>query len=79
MKAVTGLFVSMGLLGIVLYVGVILGLLATTVYGLYLAFSASILLGVIVMFVQPTPFLIGIVMLCFHKNLAQMAIDFLTK
>lgn len=79
MKAFTGLFVGMGLIGIVLYVGIILGLLATTIYGLYLAFSASILLGVIVFFVEPSPFLIGIVMLCFHKNLAQMLIEFLTK
>ena len=79
MKAINGALLSMGLVGIVLYIGVVLGLLATTVYGLYLAFSASILLGFIVLFVEPSPFLIGIVMLCFHKNLAQMLMDFLTK
>lgn len=50
-----------------------------TVYGLYLAFSASILLGVVVLIVEPSPLVIGTVMLLFHKNLAQLIIDYLSK
>lgn len=50
-----------------------------TLYGLYLAFSASIVLGIIVFIVEPSPFIIGAVMLFFDKNLAQMIVDFLNK
>lgn len=79
MKALYGLMAGMGVIGILLYFGVCLGLIGAAVYGIYLAFSASILLGVIVLFVQPSPLIIGLVMLFFHKNLAQMLIEFLTK
>lgn len=79
MKSINALLVSMGLVGVVIWIGIALGLLAATFYGLYLAFSASILLGVIVFLVEPSPLIIGLVMLFFHKNLAQMLMDFLTK
>ena len=79
MKALYGLMAGMGIIGILLYFGVCLGLIGAAIYGLYLAFSASILLGILVLFVQPSPLIIGLVALFFHKNLAQMLIDFLTK
>lgn len=79
MKALYGLAAGMGIIGLILYFGVCLGILGAAVYGLYLAFSASILLGVLVLFVQPSPLIIGLVMLFFHKNLAQILIDFLSK
>lgn len=67
---VIGVFLVLGLwaLGII-----------CTLYGLYLAFSASIILGIIVLIVEPSPFIIGAVMLFFDKNLAQMIVDFLNK
>lgn len=50
-----------------------------TLYGLYLAFSASIILGIIVFIVEPSPFIIGAVMMFFGKDLAQMIVEFLSK
>ena len=50
-----------------------------TIYGLYLAFSASILLGIVTFLVEPSPFVFGIVMIAFQKNLPQMIIDYLNK
>lgn len=52
-------------------------MVGVTVYGLYLAFSASILLGIVVLVVEPSPAIIGLVMLFFEKNLAQALIDYL--
>ena len=37
--------------------------LGLTVYGLYLAFSASIILGIIVLLLQPTPLILALVAL----------------
>lgn len=48
-----------------------LGSLALSIYGICLAFSASIILGIIVLFIQPAPFIIGLVMFFLEKNLAQ--------
>lgn len=79
MNKISGALLGMGAIGLILYIGVVVGLLAATVYGLYLAFSASILLGILVFIVEPSPLVIGLVMMFFHKNLAQMLIDFLTK
>ena len=79
MKALLGLLVSLGVVGYLLIFAWIVFAIAMAVYGLYLAFSASILLGIIVFIVEPSPLVIGLVMLFFHKNLAQMLIDFLTK
>ena len=66
----------LGAIGIILLA--LLPLIAS-IYGLYLAFSASILLGVVVLLVEPSPLIIGLVMLFFQKNLAQMIMDFLNK
>lgn len=79
MKALYGIAAGMGIIGLVLYFGVAFGLVGAALYGLYLAFSASILLGILVLFIQPSPLIIGLVMLFFHKNLAQILIDFLSK
>ena len=79
MKALMGALAGMGILGVLLMVGIWAGLILSTVYGLYLAFSASIILGIIVLLVEPSPLIIGLVMFFFHKNLAQMLLDFLNK
>ena len=70
MKALYALLAGMGVVGILIYFGLIFGLLGVAIYGLVLAFSASFILGVIVLFVEPSPLLIGLVMIFFHKNLA---------
>lgn len=51
-----------------LFIPVLLGL---AVYGLYLAFSASILLGVIVLVIEPLPVVIGLVGLLGHPELCE--------
>lgn len=37
------------------------GLIGFTIYGLYVAFSASVILGIIVLIIEPSPLVIGIV------------------
>ena len=56
-----------------------IGMLYTILYGIYLSFRASIIFGIIVLFIHPLPFIIGAVMLLFKADLAKMFIDFLTK
>lgn len=48
-------------------------------YGLYLGFSASILLGIFILFIQPIPLIFGFVMFFFEKNIAQDIVNYLTK
>lgn len=79
MKALMGLLTGMGVFGVAIFFTIWATLLLATVYGLWLAFSASIILGIIVLLVEPSPAIIGLVMLFFGKNLAQMLIDFLSK
>lgn len=79
MKALFGVFAGLGLIGVLLGVGLGIFALICTVYGLWLAFSASIILGIIVLLVEPSPFIIGLVMIAFNKNLAQMLVDLLNK
>ncbi len=70
---------GMGLIGVVLAIAIAFFAIGLTLYGLWLAFSASIILGIIVLFVEPSPFIIGAVMFFWDKNLAQMLIDFLNQ
>lgn len=37
------------------------GLVGFWIYGLYLAFSASVILGVIVLILEPSPFVLGVI------------------
>jgi hypothetical protein len=68
-----------GLFAVLLIATPIAVLLASGFYGLYLAFSASIILGFLCMFVEGSPLIIGLIMLFFQKNLAQMIVDFFNK
>lgn len=42
-----------------------------SIYGLYLAFSASILLGIVALIIEPSPLVFGIAML-FGKNIPEI-------
>lgn len=53
--------------------------LGMTFYGLYLAFSASIILGILAFIIEPSPFIFGVVMFFFDKDLPQMLIEWLNK
>lgn len=79
MATLFGGLAGAGALGVVCLIALIFLPLIATLYGLWLAFSASILLGIVVLLVEPSPLVIGLVMIFFHKNLAQMVIDFLNK
>jgi hypothetical protein len=79
MKSVNSLLFGFGLAGLGLLICVWIGLISLTIYGLYLAFSASILLGIVVLFVEPMPLILALAMLIAHKDVAHMIVDFFSK
>lgn len=48
-----------------------------SIYGLVLAFKASIFIGVLALFIEPAPLVIGLVYLFTNVNLAQKIADLL--
>lgn len=50
---------------------------AVSIYGVVLAFKVSVFIGVLVLFVEPAPLVIGLVYLFMNINLAQKLVDFL--
>lgn len=70
---------SMGVFGIVLLVLFAFGTIGLSLYGLVLAFSASIVLGLVTLFVEPLPFVIGLVKVFAHIDLAHRIVEFFTK
>jgi hypothetical protein len=79
MKTLFKGLLALGGVGIFLAILTAFGMFAATIYGLYLAFSASIILGIVVLFVEPMPLIIGLCALLAHKDLAQMIVDALHK
>jgi hypothetical protein len=79
MKAISTFLLGFGAVGALLYIALCFGIIGATFYGLYLAFSASIILGIIALVVQPSPLIIGLVMIFFHKNLAQIVLHLLNQ
>ena len=79
MKALVGFLLSLGVIGYLMIFAWVIFCLCMAIYGLYLAFSASILLGIVALIVEPSPLVIGLVMFFFHKNLAQVIMDYLNK
>ncbi len=59
--------VEIGVVGICLWITSI----ALTIHGLYLAFSASVVLGIIALFVEPSPLLFSLVYLLAGVNLPE--------
>ena len=70
---------ALPIIGVALVICLMIFAFVCTVYGLYLAFSVSIFLGIIALLVEPSPFVFGIVMIAFEKNLPQMIMDYLSK
>ena len=66
-----------GLILLVAYFAVIVGLLGLTLYGIYLGFCASIILGIIMIFLEPSGLVVGAVYVFFGKDLAAMLIQWL--
>lgn len=69
---------SLGIFGAALAVVFGLFMFGMSIYGLYLAFSASVILGIIAFFVEPSPLIFGLVMFFFEKNLAQEIVNYLS-
>lgn len=57
----------------------ILAMLMTTIYGLYLAFAASLLLGFVVLLVEPAPLVIGLIALFGHPELCRRIVEAVSK
>lgn len=49
-----------------------------SIYGVYLAFCASVILGIITLFVPPAAFAFGAIQLFFHTNLPNMILEWLS-
>jgi hypothetical protein len=56
------------------YLSIILFLFGMAVYGVYLAFSASILLGIICLFLSPAYSVFGFLMIFFGINLPALIV-----
>lgn len=56
----------------------ILFFLGTSIYGLYLAFSASIILGILVLLIEPLPLIIGLAKLLTGIDIAQKIVEWFT-
>lgn len=59
-----------------LFIGI--AALVLTIKGLILAFSASILVGIIVLIVEPLPLIIGLVYMCNGTDLAQKILQLIS-
>lgn len=59
-----------------IFVAAILFLIGLSFYGLYLAFSVSIILGFLALLLEPSPFVIGVLMFFFNLNIPQMIVDY---
>jgi hypothetical protein len=79
MKTSEDVMAGMGVLAALIYIGIALGMLGLTIYGIYLAFCASIILGIIVFFTPPSGLIIGACQFLFGKDLAFIIVEFLTK
>ena len=55
------------------------GSITLSLYGLYLAFSASVVLGLLALFIEPSPFIFGAVMFFMDKNIPEMLMEWLNK
>lgn len=62
---------------IVFLIALALGPLALSFWGIYLAFKASVLLGIIVLIMEPSPFILGVCALFGHADLAHRLASFL--
>ena len=67
-----GMLMALFIIGVMLlaFAGV-----AISIYGLYLAFSASILLGLLALLVEPSPLIFGLIMLFTGTNLPEKIVQ----
>lgn len=75
MKALFAGLAGFGILGILVLVFMPLAL---SIYGLYLAFSASIVLGFLALIIEPSPFILGVLALFGHPEVAQKIVTWIS-
>lgn len=64
-------FAAFGALGIIAFMCLFMvAPLCLSIYGLYMAFSASVVLGFLAMVVEPAPFILGVLALFGHPETA---------
>jgi hypothetical protein len=56
-----------------------LAIFGLTLHGLYLSFSASLVLGIIVLIAEPSPIVISLIYLAFNYNIPEHVIEFFNK
>jgi hypothetical protein len=66
-----GLFASLGIFGFCLWACVLIGGICLSIYGLILSFSASIVLGIIALIIEPAPLVVGLVKFAFNYNIPE--------
>jgi hypothetical protein len=64
-----------GSLVILLWLAIFVVSLSLTIHGLYLAFSASIVLGICALILEPSPLIISLIYLAFHYNIPQKIVE----
>ena len=79
MKALITFLLGLGVIGYAIVIAWVVFGIGIAIYGLYLAFSASIILGIIVFVIEPSPWIIGMVMFFMHKNIPQILMDYLNQ
>lgn len=77
MKGLSVFFSSLGIVGALAGMCLLLFSAGLTIYGIYLAFSASIILGIVCLFLEPSPLIFGIAMFFFDKNLPELLMQWL--
>lgn len=63
--------VSMGITAFLIWLVLFVTSVSSVVYGLYLAFTASVILGFVFLFLTPAATVTGLVMFLFGVNLAE--------
>lgn len=74
MKNLITFAASLGIFGVL---ALIFLPLALTIYGVVLAFKASIVLGVLALLIEPSPFILGVLALFGHPDTAQKIANWL--
>ena len=67
-----------GVVGFVAIICLVLFSISVSLYGLYLAFSASIILGFLALMVEPSPLVFGLAMLFFENNIPETIVNYLS-
>lgn len=74
-KGLYGALAGLGVLGIVLFVAICFIPVIAAIYGVVLAFKASIVLGILSLFVEPAFMIYGLVMLFGGVNIPEQIME----